>query len=292
MIRVVRVRNIFKKRRSRSFWGSFFLFLVLAVMAAIFLFPIFFMVNRAFMPLSELLRFPPLIVVRNPTFDHFISVTTLFNSTLVPFWRYVFNTGLIVAAGVFGQVLFGAMAAFPLAKFDFAGDNIMSRAIVIALMFSAAVTAVPTYLVMSYMGIIDTYLAVILPTFGGTLGLYLMRNFMTVVPSSLIEAAQIDGANEFKCLYKVVFPAVKPAFVTLFILSFQAMWGVTGGQVLYTEQLKPLSAALGQIAAAASVARVGDMMVVSLIMFAIPLFLFIFLQSRVIETMATSGMKE
>lgn len=288
----LRIRTIFKKRRSRSFWGSFFLFLILALMAAVFLFPIFFMVNRAFMPLSELMRFPPLIVVRNPTLDHFFSVNTLFNSTLVPFWRYVFNTGLIVAAGVFGQILFSSMAAFPLAKFDFAGDGIMSKAIIIALMFSAAVTAVPTYLIMSFMGIIDTYLAVILPTFAGTLGLYLMKNFMSVVPSSLIEAAQIDGANEFKCLYKVIFPAVKPAFVTLFILSFQAMWGVTGGAVLYTEQLKPLSAALGQIAATASIARAGDMMVVSLIMFVIPLFLFIFMQSQVIETMASSGMKE
>ena len=286
-------KDLFRKKKGgRSFVGTFGLFMVLAVMAAIFLFPIIFMISRAFMPLSELLRFPPLIFPRNPTLEHFASVTGLFNTTLVPFSRYVFNTVLIVSAGVFGQMLFASMAAFPLAKYDFAGDNFLSRLIVIALMVSPVVTAVPAYLIMSYMGIIDTYLAVILPTFAGTLGLYLMKNFMSVVPNSLIEAAHIDGANEFKCLFTVVMPAVKPAFITLFILSFQGMWGATGGAVIYTEQLKPLSAALSQIAAAASIARAGDMMVVSLIMFAIPILLFIFMQTQVLETMTTSGMKE
>ncbi|MCL1786380.1 MAG: carbohydrate ABC transporter permease [Defluviitaleaceae bacterium] len=293
MMKRIGLKGIFKKNKSgRSFMGNLGLFLVLSTMAFVFLFPIIFMLNRAFMPLSELLRFPPLIFVRNPTFDHFFSVSAFFNTTLVPFWRYVFNTVLIVAVGVFGQILFASMAAFPLAKYDFAGDGIISKMIVVALMVSPAVTAVPSYLIMSYLGLIDTYFAIILPTFGTTLGLYLMKNFMSVVPSSLIEAAHIDGANEVRCLFKVVMPAVKPAFITLFILSFQVMWGATGGQVIYTEQLKPLSAALNQIAATASIARAGDMMVVSLIMFIIPIGLFIFMQSQVLETMTTSGMKE
>jgi len=286
-------RNVFKKGKDgRSFMGSLGLFLSLSLMAAVFFFPIFFMLNRAFMPLSELLRFPPLIIVRNPTFDHFLSVSTFFNTTLVPFSRYLFNTAFIVSVGVFGQILFASMAAFPLAKYDFAGDTIMARMIVIALMVSPAVTAVPLYLIMSYLRLIDTPFAIILPTFGATLGLYLMMNFMKVVPSSLIEASHIDGANEFTCLFRVVMPAVKPAFITLFILSFQVMWAATGGQVIYTEELKPLSAALNQIATTASIARAGDMMVVSLIMFVIPLMLFIFMQTQVLETMATSGMKE
>jgi len=294
MIRQIGIkRNVFKKGKDgRSFMGSLGLFLTLTLVAAVFFFPIFFMLNRAFMPLSELLRFPPLIVVRNPTLAHFTSVSTIFNTTLVPFSRYLFNTVFIVSVGVFGQILFASMAAFPLAKYDFAGDRIITRMIVVALMVSPAVTAVPAYLIMSYLRLIDTYWAVILPAFGTTLGLYLMKNFMEVVPSSLIEAAHIDGANEFTSLFKVVMPAVKPAFITLFILSFQVMWAARGAQVIYTEELKPLSAALGQIAATASIARAGDMMVVSLIMFAVPLVLFIFMQSQVLETMATSGMKE
>jgi ABC-type glycerol-3-phosphate transport system permease component len=250
------------------------------------------MVNNAFKPLDELLRVPPLIMVRNPTMGNFTMLSSMLNQTLVPFSRYMFNTFLIVVLGTAGQMLFASMAAYPLAKYDFAGDRIISRMIVVALMFSPVVTAVPNYLIMSYLGIIDSYLAVILPAFGSTLGLYLMMNFMAVVPSSLIEAAQIDGAGEFATLWRVVMPAVKPAVITLFILSFQAMWGMTGGAVIYTEALKPISAALGQITAAASIARAGASSVVTLIMFVVPLVIYIFMQTQVLETMTASGIKE
>jgi ABC-type glycerol-3-phosphate transport system permease component len=288
-----RIKRIFiRKRNARSFVGSLFLFLTLSLFAAVFLFPIIFMVSNAFKPLDEILRVPPLILVRNPTLNNFATFASMLNTTLVPMWRYLFNTVFIVLLGTGGQMLFASMAAYPLAKFDFAGDRIISRIIVIALMFSPVVTSVPNYIIMSRIGIIDTYLAVILPAFGGSLGLYLMRNFMSVVPTSLIEAAQIDGAGEFQTLWKVVMPAVKPATITLFILSFQAFWGMTGGAVIYTETLKPLSAALGQIVATASIARAGASMVVALVMFTVPLILFIIVQTQVLETMTASGIKE
>ena len=286
-------RLLKKKQGGRTAMGNFGMFFILALMAAVFLIPVVFMVNNAFKPLDELMRVPPLIMVRNPTTVNFSSVGSMFNTTLVPMWRYAFNTILIVSAGVFGQIVFATMAAFPLAKFDFAGDSIINRTIVVALMFSGAVTAVPLFLIMSWMGLIDTYFAVILPAFGSTLGLFLMRNFMAMgVPSSLIEAASIDGANEFLTLRKVVFPAVKPALITLFILSFQGMWAVTGGTTIYTEALKPLSAALQQIASGVSIMRMGESMAVSLIMFTIPVVLFVFMQTQILETMTSSGMKE
>ncbi|MCL2015170.1 MAG: carbohydrate ABC transporter permease, partial [Defluviitaleaceae bacterium] len=221
-----------KSSSGRTVKGNIALLVVLALMAVIFLFPVIFLVNNAFKPLSELMRVPPLIFVRDPTLDNFFSVGNLFNNTLVPFWRYVFNTAFLVVAGTLGQIIFASMAAYPLAKYEFFGEQFLSGLIVVALMFSAAVTAVPNYIIMANLGLIDTYLAIILPSFGSTLGLYLMKNFMSSVPNSLIEAAQIDGASEFRTLWTVVMPAVKPAWITLFILSFQGMWGNSGGAVL------------------------------------------------------------
>jgi len=288
------ILSMFKPKTSsgRTIGGNIALLVVLALMAVVFLFPVIFLVNNAFKPLSELMRVPPLIFVRDPTLDNFFSVGNLFNNTLVPFWRYVFNTAFLVIVGTLGQIIFASMAAYPLAKYEFFGEKFLSGLIVVALMFSPAVTAVPNYIIMANLGIIDTYFAIILPAFGSTLGLYLMKNFMSSVPNSLIEAAQIDGCTEFRTLWTVVMPAVKPAWITLFILSFQAMWGNSGGAVLYTESIKPLSAALGQIASTVTIARMGEMMVVSLIMFLIPVTIFIFMQSNVLETMTTSGMKE
>ena len=285
-------RKMRPKLGVRSFGGTLFMTLVLMGIAIIFLLPVIFMVNNAFKPINELLRMPPTILVRDPTWDNFVSLGNVFNNTVVPFWRYIFNTFFIVTVGTLGQIVIASMAAYPLAKFEFAGERTMSTLIVVALMFSGVVTAVPNFLIMSWLGIIDTYFAIILPSLGTTLGLFLMRNFMTQVPNSLIESAQIDGAGEFYTLWKIVMPVVKPALLTLVILSFQAMWGNAGGMVIYTETLKPLPAALGQIASGLSIARMGEMMVVALLMFLVPVIVFIIMQSNVMETMTTSGMKE
>jgi putative chitobiose transport system permease protein len=284
-------RFLTNKRSNRSVGGNIVLILFLTLLALVFLFPVIFMINNAFKPLHELLKFPPDIFVRTPTLENFMDMGELFANSLVPFSRYLFNTFFIVIVGTFGQIIFASMAAYPLAKYEFSGNRLINSLIVMSLMFSGAVTSVPNYYIISKLGLIDSYWAIILPACSSTLGLYLMINFMEQVPSSLIESASIDGANEFTTLWRIVMPAVKPAWITLFILSFQSMWGITGGTFIYKEKLKTLSYALGQIASV-GISRQGVMAAVSLIMFIIPVGIFVFMQSNVIETMTTSGMKE
>ncbi len=158
-------------------------------------------------------------------------------------------------------------------------------------MFTGAVTMVPNYVIMSRLGLVDTYWAIILPAFSMSLGLFLMKNFMEQVPDALIEAAQIDGASYFTTLWRIVMPAVKPAWITLFIVSFQTLWGNTAGNFIYTESMKPLPAMLAQISGS-GVARAGVVAATSLLMFMVPVVVFIISQSNVLETMATSGIKE
>lgn len=284
-------RFLTDKRSNRSVGGNIVLIFSLTLLAIVFLFPVIFMVNNAFKPLHELLKFPPDIFVRNPTLENFMDMGQLFANSLVTLSRYLFNTIFIVITGTLGQIIFASMAAYPLAKYEFFGSKLINNLIVMSLMFSGAVTAVPNYFIISKLGLTDNYWAIILPACSSTLGLYLMINFMEQVPSSLIESASIDGANEFITLWRIVMPAVKPAWITLFILSFQSMWGVTGGTFIYKENLKTLSYALSQIASV-GISRQGVMAAVSLIMFLIPVGIFIFMQSNVIETMTTSGMKE
>ncbi|MCL2407857.1 MAG: carbohydrate ABC transporter permease [Defluviitaleaceae bacterium] len=278
-------------RSNRTVWGNFMMILFLCVMASLFLIPVVMIINNAFKPLHELLIIPPHIFVRNPTLRNFQDLGPIFANTLVPFSRYLFNSLFIVALGCIGQIFFASMAAYPLAKYEFPGVHLINRLIVLSLMFSGAVTAIPNFVIVSALGFIDTYFAVIIPVFAQTLGLYLMRNFMGQVYSSVIESAAIDGAGEFRTLWTVVMPAVKPAWITLIIFSFQSMWGVTGGAFLYNEALKPLNAALGQITAA-GLARIGVGSAIGLIMFMVPLVIFIIMQSNVVETMNSSGMKD
>ncbi|MBQ9120571.1 MAG: carbohydrate ABC transporter permease [Lachnospiraceae bacterium] len=287
---VHKMRNRKIKRRNRSLGGDIFLMIVLGMFGLFSLYPLVYIVVNAFKPMSEVFIFPPKLTVDNPTLNNFFDLGAIIEGFDVPFSRYMFNTLFITGVGTLGTVLLGAMAAFPLAKYQFPGSKLMSNIIVYSLMFSSAVTAIPNYFIMSSLNLIDSYWAVILPAVGGTLGLYLMKNFIVQVPDEMLEAAKIDGAGELKLFFSVVMPLCKPAWITLIILSFQSMWGTTGGVFIYSEELKPLSYVLSQIVSS-GIARTGVSSAVSLIMLVVPVTVFVISQSNVIETMATSGMK-
>ena len=278
-------------RRNRSIGGDLGLMVLLGAFALFSAYPLIYAINNAFKPLSEIFLFPPKLFVQNPTMDNFFDLSTIIGNSWVPFSRYMFNTLFITILGTGGTVLLGTMAAYPLAKYEFPGSKVMSNIIVYALMFNSTVTAIPNYIIMSKAGLVNTYWAVILPVIGSTLGLYLMKNFIVQIPTSLIEAAKIDGAAEFRVFWTVIIPLCKPAWITLCILSFQTLWGATGGNFIYSENLKPISYALSQVVGG-GIARTGVASAVSLIMMIVPVTVFVISQSNVIETMASSGMKD
>jgi ABC-type glycerol-3-phosphate transport system permease component len=279
-----------KVRLSRSWYGDLFLFIILFFFAAFSAYPLVFAICNAFKPLSEMFIFPPKLFPKNFTFANFIDLFNLIGNNQIPISRYFVNTVWITLAGTIGHVILASLCAYPLAKHDFVGKKFLNQIIVYSLMFSSAVTTIPTYLIINWLGLIDTQWAIIIPAFGFTLGLFLMRQFMEIVPNELIEAAKIDGANEFVIFWKVVMPLVKPAWLTLIILLFQSLWGTDGGSYIFTENLKPLSCALRQIVAG-GVARTGTAAAVTVIMLIIPITVFIVNQSKMLETMAHSGIK-
>ncbi|WP_438431216.1 carbohydrate ABC transporter permease [Gorillibacterium sp. sgz500922] len=280
-----------KKRVNRSFMGSLSLFLLLLVFGSFMILPLVYAINNAFKPLDEIFLFPPRMFVRNPTFNNFSDLVNLLSQSWVPFSRYIFNTVFITGMGIVGHVILASAAAYPLAKHHFPGKAILFQVVVLSLMFTPAVTATPNYMIMSWLGMVDTYWAVIVPAFAYSLGLYLMKQFMEQIPDAILEAAKIDGASEYRIFWTVVMPNVKPAWLTLIILLFQMLWGSDGNGFIQSEQLKTLHFAANQIIQG-GIARAGAGAAVALILMSVPITLFIFSQSQIIETMATSGMKE
>ena len=284
-------RKLYVKRVNRSLGGSVFLFILLLGLAAVMSLPLVLIINNAFKPLDELFLFPPRLFVRNPTMGNFSDLAVLMQATWVPFSRYVLNTVIITGFGTVGHLIIASMAAYPLAKGQFRGKTFLFSLVVLSLMFSGEVTAIPNYMIITALRMNNTYLAIIVPAFAASLGLFLMRQFMTQIPDSLIESGRIDGASEFKIYSTIVMPNVKPAWLTVIILMFQTLWGTTGGIFLRSEQLKPLSFALQQIVGG-GFARAGAGAAVSLLMMIPPILFFIINQARIMETMATSGMKD
>ena len=209
----------------------------------------------------------------------------------VPFIRYIFNTVFITAVAILGHVIVASMAAYVLEKRHFPGGRAFFKLVVTTLMFTTAVTQIPSFIIMTKLGWVDSYLSIIVPAFGAPIGLYLMKQFMAGIPDSLLEAAKIDGSSEWRTFWTIVMPNVKPAWLTLIIFSIQTLWGTTGGVYIFSEEKKTLSYAMSQIVAG-GVARAGAGAAVGVIMMIVPIAVFIISQRNIIQTMASSGMKD
>ena len=253
--------------------------------------PLVMIANNAVKPLDEIFQYPPKIFVRNPTLENFTDLFVIMNDSWVPFSRYILNTIIITGFGTIGHVLVASLAAYPLAKHNFPGKNILFKMVVLSMMFSWTVTQIPNYMIVSWLHLNNTYLALILPAWQFGMGLYLMKQFMEQIPDSILESARLDGASEFKTFLTMVMPNVKPAWLTLAIFQFQQMWGNTGNMFLRSEELKPLQYAMQQITAGGA-ARAGASAAVMFIIAAIPITFFLICQSNILETMTTSGMKD
>lgn len=272
--------------------GDITLIICLMLLAVVMLLPIVYAVVTSLKPNNELWIFPPRFFVRNPTTKNYSGLFELMNTSWVPFSRYFFNTLFITVVGSIGHIMIATMCAYPLACYRFPGSRFIFKLIQTSLMFSASVTAIPTFIVMSKLHLVDNYLALILPAFALPLGLFLMKQFIEqMVHPALLESAELDGASEFIKCFKIVFPMVKPAWLTLAIFSVQTLWTVGNTPYIYTENKKTLNYAMSQIVSA-GIARQGVGAAVSVVMLLVPLLFFIISQSNIVETMGSSGIKD
>ena len=285
-------KKLIKRRKpNRSVWGDILLYFFLLLVAMVMVFPIVYAVSSSLKPLDELFMFPPRIFAQNPTLDNFSDLFVTMGKSWVTFSRYLFNTVFITGVGTAGHLIIASMAAFVLAKYDFPGGKTFFRLVTVAMMFSGYVTAIPNYLIINALGWVDTYWAIIIPAFASPMGLFLMKQFMEGLPTSLIEAAKIDGASEWKVFANIVMPNVKPAWMTLIIFSVQALWNNKAATFIYSEERKTLVYALQQIQSG-GIARTGQGAAVLVVVMIVPIAIFIFSESQILETMASSGLKD
>ena len=277
---------------ARSRGGDFGITCLLVLLGLFMFIPMYYVVIQSLKPLDELWMFPPRFYVSNPTFKNFQDLLTLMSGTLVPFSRYVFNTVFTSVAGTLGNLFFSSLAAYAMAKIAFPGGKTMFKLVRTSLMFHKTVTAVTCFILMSSLQIINTYWAIIIPAWGTTLGLYLMKQFMeTNVTDAVLESSRLDGASELRTFWVIAMPMVKPAWLTLIIYSFQDLWNQGASIYIHSEELKSINYAIQQITAG-GIKRAGASAAATVIMMLVPISVFVITQSNIIETMGSSGMKD
>ena len=277
---------------NRSAGGDAGITFMLTLLGIVMFVPMYYVVIQSLKPLDELFMFPPRFYVSNPTFDNFTDLFTLMGDSWVPFSRYIFNTVFLTVCGTLGNLVFASMAAYSLAKLRFPGRNAIFQLIVTSLMFHSTVNQVTHFIILSSFGWIDTYLSIIVPSMATTMGLYLMKQFMeTSVPDTVLESARLDGASEFRTFLIIAMPMVKPAWLTLMIECFKNLWNSGSSIYIHSEELKTFNYAINQIVSG-GVARSGAGAAAIVIMMSVPITIFVINQSKIIETMGSSGMKD
>ena len=277
-------------RRSRI--GNGFVIVLLLLLGAFMAFPLYYTVIQSLKPSEELFLFPPRLYVLRPTGQHYTELLQLMSNLWVPFSRYLFNTLFVTFTGTILHVVLAGMAAYPLAKHKFPGRDALFAVILLGLMFVGQVTFLPMFIIVSKLGILNTYWAYICPSVGASLGLFLIKQFIEQLPDALLEAARIDGASEWKTYFSIVLPNIKPETLTVFIFQFVNIWNGLSKEMVYDEQLKVVKVALEQVSASNAYARMGSGMAGSVLLMIPPIVIFILMQRNVVETMTFAGMKD
>lgn len=284
--------KIKKRSFNRSVGGDVGINVVLVVFGLFMFLPMVYAISQSLKPLDELWMFPPRFFVKNPSFKNFQELFRLMSESWVPFSRYIFNTAFVAVVGTGGHLILASLAAYAMTKINFPGRKAMFNLVYYSLMFHSTVSALSNFIIMSALGWIDTYWSLIIPAFGSTLGFYLMKQFMeTTVPDSVLESARLDGAKEFRIYIQIVMPMVKPAWLTLIVYSFQGLWNSGTSIYIYSEELKTFNYAIQQILTG-GIVRSGAAAAATVIMMLVPISVFVITQSNIIETMASSGMKD
>ena len=281
-----------RKRFTRSKTGNLFYILILVLMGLFSVLPMIYCICTSFKPLDELLIFPPRFFVNRPTYENFLALPGLLSNMRIPLSRYIFNSVFIAVVTTFLYVAISTAAGFVLSKTKMRINRFLITGVQVALLFNAFTLAIPRYLILSYLNVVDTYWVYILPYCASTMGVFLMKQYIDgSVPETILEAAKIDGAGQIRIFWQIVVPMVKPCIMTLTLFGFQGIWATVPDGTVFSESLKTLPTIMTNINSG-GIARSGSAMAVTVLMMLPPVIIYLVTQSNVLESMNSAGIKE
>jgi multiple sugar transport system permease protein len=195
------------------------LYAALVTGAVLTLLPLLWMVSASLMPTGSAMSVPPRLLPSSVTMEHYRELFTRLNLA-----RSAANSALLASAITVVSLLLNSMAGYAFAKFHFPGRDRLFRILLAALVIPGQVSMLPLFLMLKAMGLVNTYGGVIIPGMASIFGIFLVRQYVLSIPGSLLDAARIDGAGEFRIYWSLVLPACRPILVTLALFTFMGAW--------------------------------------------------------------------
>lgn len=269
-------------------WKLIWVYSVLSAIAVLMLIPLVWLTSTAFKsPTEDIFQFPPQLVPAQPTIDNFVTVWQT-----SPFGRYLFNSTLVSVLTVGLNLLFCSLAAYPLARLNFQGREIIFSAIVTTILIPFQIVMIPLYVLAVQLRLTNTYLGVIFPAIASAFGIFLLRQAFQGVPKELEEAARIDGCTELGIWWHVMIPAIRPALVTLAIFVFIGSWSDFLWPLLVLDRPELFTLPLGVANLAGTFTLDWRLIAAGSVISIVPILLvFLVMQRYIVPTEAGSGVK-
>ena len=264
------------------------IYVLLGAIAFVMLFPLLWLVSTSFKsPTENIFQFPPQLFPSQPTFQNFV---TVWQSN--PFGQYLFNSTVVAVLTVGLNLLFCSLAAYPLARLDFQGRDLIFTGIVSTIMIPFQIVMIPLYILTVQLGLKNTYLGVIFPSIASAFGIFLLRQAFQGVPKELEEAARMDGCSELGLWWNVMLPAVRPALVTLAIFVFIGSWSDFLWPLIVLDRPEYYTLPLGVATLAGTFSLDWRLIAAGSVISIVPVVLFfLFMQRYIVPTDTSSGVK-
>ena len=277
---------------SRSAGGDVGITIFLIILGVIMFLPLYYVVMQSFKPLDELFYYPPKFYVINPTWDNYTDLFTLMSESWVPFSRYIFNTVFITFCGTFGNLVLSSLCAYALSKIPFPGRKGCFWLVEKSLMIGSTVGGVITFILISWLGWMDTYRALFVPYMANVLYIYMLREFFMKVPKQLYYAAKIDGASDWKFLWSVMVPMAKSSIITICILVGINSWNAFLWPLLVTNSVNMRLVANGLTAFQSDAGNQYELLMAASTIITMPVVIvYIFLHKKIMRGISVGGIK-
>jgi multiple sugar transport system permease protein len=281
-----RTGSLVRQRRYRKI-GRNILYVLFSAVAFVFMLPFFLMLSNAFKTSAEILRIPPTLIPRDPSFDSFRTVIDE-----APYFRW-FGNSLFVSITVTVLVLFTcSLAGYIFAKFAFPGRDAIFIVLLMTMMVPFPVLLIPSYLVVNELGLINSLWALIVPTMVSAFGIFLMRQFIAGIPNDLIEAARLDGASEWAIYARIIVPLVRAPMAALGIFTFLAAWNDYLWPLIVINDLEKSTLPLALTFFNDQHAQRYDLVMAAAAMAVIPVIIvFVIFQRQIVNALVLAGLK-
>lgn len=269
-------------------WRSLLIYTLLGAIALVMLVPLLWLISTALKaPTENIFQFPPQLLPRQPTLENFVRVWQT-----NPFGRYLVNSTIVAVLTVCLNLLFCALAAYPLARLSFRGREVIFAAIVSTIMIPFQIVMIPLYILAVQLGLRNTYLGVIFPAIASAFGIFLLRQAFQGVPKELEEAGRMDGCSELGIWWHVMLPAIRPALVTLAIFVFIGSWSDFLWPLIVLDRPEYYTLPLGVATLAGTFSLDWRLIAAGSVISIAPILLFFLLmQQYIVPTESGSGVK-